>query len=288
MPATINITVYAKNDKKPTGNFYPLYPSSNKDLLEDEGIPFKELVIVKGNEKYFLFGVTDFRKPTFKIKGTGGEADTIESGTNPPVCLQIRHTKGKAYNYGTKQMEDEEPSELDSHICDLIVQKDLASDSEFLHGENLKVWACRLIMDGSKPELIKNSGFVYLEKCEKNELPDLPTLEQINQSGGNNSNGSSANGKSGNGKGSSYTPPPSTYDKLKDKSKFILENIPPEWNVKTLMDYAILFDADLGTEVQSQNGKGIGGISDKAIQQKIVQKYHDLVLQLDPDSGKKG
>lgn len=241
----ISATVYPKDDKKITGNFYPLYPSQNKELLEGEGIPFSELVIVKGAEKYLLYGFTDFRKPNFKVRGniSKGIEDTYESGNNIPVCLQIRHTTGKTFDFNTKQQKEEDPSDLEKHLCKLIEEKQLASDPEFLHGDNLKIWACKLVMDGTDPKLIENSGFEYLEKAEKQELPDLPSPESISQTPGTNNNG---NGKSFNGNGkSSYVPPQSEYEKGKDRLKLLFENLPAHWKITSLSDLAIRRSAEL-------------------------------------------
>ena len=255
------ITLYPA-DKKVSDNFYRVYAGGmNKEVFQ-EGFPFAELVIVKGTEKFLLFGLTNIRKPSFKNNKTGEMYET-----NLPVLFQIRHTKGKGY--GDK---DEEPSELELKIGEVIESKELASDLDFLHGENLKCWQCKFVYDDTSPQLIANSGFDFLEKRGKERLPDLPGADAIRSSTQSNSQYNKG--------AKTFVPAPTEYEKGKDKIKLLLEDLPEDWKIATLTDYAILSNPELASKVNDANGTGLKGITDVHLKAEVLNARKTLLSEV--------
>lgn len=62
------------------------------------------------------------------------------------------------------------------------------------------------------------------------------------------------------------------------KIKFYLENFPPEWNIKSLTDVAVLLNADLAREVEKYNG--LASIDDLALRGKIIRAMHELFFRI--------
>ena len=261
-----DLLVYHNENVKFAGkDFYRLYPNGTNQGAFVDGLPFGELAILKGEEKYYLYGVLSYPKtPRFTVKRQKQD-DEIVNDKNLPVCVEIRHKEGKGY-----QDRIETPTEIEKKIGKDIEEGVIAAHTEPPESADLlAVWSCKFVYDPTNPKSIQeDSGFFHLEFVpEKKELPDLPIDGVFNKSGGGNNN-FNGNGKS---RGSGYVPQPTAYE------KFILEGLPDEWEIKSLAELAVLYDSELSKSI---NGSPLKELKDKETRSNVVRATVEMSLKL--------
>lgn len=265
-----NLTVYRSVNSPAGEDFYNLYLNSkdNQGAFED-GIPFAELAILKNEEFFYLYGILNYAKnPKFIVKESKKD-DVIVNDKNLPICIPIRYKEGKNW-----KQETETPSSIEKKLSEILEEEQLHS-SNLEEAKNLKCFSCKLVADSTNAKTIsEDSGFFHYEFLEeKKELPDLPIDKVFRTSNGNN-------GNSFNGAKRSYTPPPTAYEKASNKLKFILEGLPPEWEIKSLSELAVLSNEEVG---ESLNGTALKDVQDKATKIKVVKSTINLATILFSD-----
>ena len=218
-----NFTVYPPRKNTVQGeNYYTAYYLQNKEFFSLMGVDFSCFTIVKGAEKYLIYGLTKLKKPSFAVKKEGGN-EMIANDL--PILFMVRHTAGKGRNGDT-----EEPKPVDKKISEIIEQKELYNNG------SQKLWAGKLFYDEDET-CLETVGFENLKPLETGDLPPIPD-DAANRAA------------SGGGKPAYGKPSQNEKEKMTERIEVLLSQLPSQF--KTLAEcFAYLEKADLDDSEKS-------------------------------------
>lgn len=168
-------TVYPPRKNSLQGeNYYPAYYSQNKEFFNLLGVDFQAFTVVKGAEKFLIYGMTKLKKPSFSIKKDGG-AEQVNKDL--PILFAFRHTTGKGRNGDL-----EEPNAADKKLCELL------ESNQIYNNGSVKYWSGKLYYD-EDADALETVTIESLKQLDSAEIPPIPEdAASKGASGGNNFN----------------------------------------------------------------------------------------------------